>query len=231
MSEKKSGNTVIYGLLAVLIGLMIFNQITLLNINSAMTTTSVTGASAVTASADSKDISSVNLGQIKSTAQSIAYLFDVSNVKTEQDAMNVIIPQGTPDYGAQLGVSYDDPVNGLSKLHQTYSSLQLTGADQERYVSIVTKTVGISCEFCCGVGAVGADANGDPICGCQHNPALLGLTKWLVKNTDYTDQEIVKEALKWKALFFPQKMVETTLAVAGTDASSVANLPGMVGGC
>ena len=54
---------------------------------------------------------------------------------------------------------------------------------------------------------------------------------WLVKNSDYSDTEIIREALKWKSLFFPKDMVNLALTVAGGDTSKLKDLPGMVGGC
>ncbi|MEF9475850.1 MAG: hypothetical protein L0958_03995, partial [Candidatus Mariimomonas ferrooxydans] len=56
-------------------------------------------------------------------------------------------------------------------------------------------------------------------CGCAHNIALQTLSMWLIKNSDYTDAEITKEALKWKALFFPRNMVQ--LAMQAADAIRV----------
>jgi hypothetical protein len=52
-----------------------------------------------------------------------------------------------------------------------------------------------------------------------------------MKNTDYSDGEILREAMKWKALWFPKNMIELGMTVAGGDTSALANLPGMVGGC
>jgi hypothetical protein len=49
--------------------------------------------------------------------------------------------------------------------------------------------------------------------------------------TDYSDAEILKEVMRWKALFFPKDMVNLALTVAGGDTSALKDLPGMVGGC
>jgi len=208
----------------VLFALLAYNQVQLMKFTG--------GATGVMAVRDGgKDLSNVDLSAIKSTGHSIAALFPVESISTPQEALDMIIPTGTPDYGEALGISYDDPLEGLNKLVQVYRQVQLTGAIKERYVGLVTMPVGISCEYCCGLGAIGADANGNSLCGCQHNPALLGLTKWLMQNTDYTDAEITREALKWKALFFPKDMVELTYSIAGGDTSALDKLPGMVGGC
>lgn len=188
------------------------------------------------AGAGEKDVSEISLSELASTGHSIAALFPVEEIKTAQDAVAVMIPTGTPDYGRQLGVSYDDPTGSLSILAERVYPAMLNAikTDEEayqRYLNIVSKPVGISCQYCCGIDAMGVNDDGSSACGCQHNPALLGLTMWLVKNSDYTDGEIIREALKWKALFFPKDMVKLALTVAGGDTSALENLPGMVGGC
>lgn len=228
MTLEVSTSTLTYVLIALAVGLIIFNQYTISRISSSLGTT---GSATKTLKLSDKSLGDVDLSELKSTGHSIAALFPVEDIKTTQDAVDVIIPTGTPDYGPQLGVSYDDPVGSLSVLARLDRQLQLTGEDQQRYLNIITKPVGISCEYCCGVGPIGADANGNSRCGCQHNPALLALTKWLIQNTDYSDAEVIREALRWKALFFPQKMVDLTMSLAGGDTSALDELPGMVGGC
>ena len=225
--EIKVNRSLITTVLILIVGvLIVYNQMMISQISSGMGTTG-----AVVRVLGDKDASSVDLSKIKGTGYSIAALFPVEDIKTAQDAIDMIIPTGTPDYGAQLGVSYDDPVGGLATLVKLDRQVQLSGSENQRYLDMVTKPLGISCEFCCGVGPMAVRSDGTSSCGCQHNPALLGLTKWLIKNTDYTDGEIVKEALKWKALFFPKDMVELAISVAGGDTSSLDELPGMVGGC
>ena len=210
---------VLVGLAAVF---LVFNQVTIAKIQT---------VASVTNSRGGKDLSSVDVLELKSTGHSVAALFPVEGITDAQSAIDVMIPTGTPDYGPALGVSYDDPVAGLASLVRLDRGVQLEGDLNQRYIDLVTKPVGISCEFCCGLGAVGVNAQGKSICGCQHNPALLGLTKWLMQNTDYTDLEILQETLKWKTLFFPKDMVNLALTVAGGDTSGLAELPGMVGGC
>jgi len=143
------------------------------------------------------------------------------------------VPTGTPDYGEAMGVSFDDPIGSLSKLANAQRALlaSLTPEQKDRFLNLALKPVGISCEYCCGIGPVGIRKDGSSACGCQHNPALLSVTMWLMQNTDYTDAEILKEVMKWKTLFFPKNMIEITMEVAGGDTSSLAELPGMVGGC
>ncbi len=217
---EEKGQGYVWALLAAGIVLLALNQLLIIQLNSI-----------IIPKASAEDFSNIDFTDIKSTGHSIAAFFPVKDIKTAQDAIDIMIPTGTPDYGDALGVSYDDPVEGLSVLAPLDRKVQLSEDEFQRYLNIVTKPVGISCEFCCGVGAVGVNSQGKSICGCQHNPALLGLTKWLIKNTDYSDGQIIKEALKWKTLFFPKDMVNLALKVAGGDTSQLEELPGMVGGC
>jgi hypothetical protein len=217
--------------------LIIFNQVQVGSINNAMGDgTSFGGLSSRLNLKSSGDLSSVDVTQIQSTAQGIAALFPVDKIKTSQDAIDVMIPTGTPDYGAAMGVSFDDPVGSMEKMAKTNSALtaQVKKDNPEawqRYLNLASKPRGVSCEFCCGLGAAGADANGRSACGCQHNPALLTLTLWLLDNTDYSDAEVLREVYKWKTLFFPKNMVGLASQIAGGDTSVLENLPGMVGGC
>ncbi len=234
-TEIKIGKSLITETLVLVVAaLLLYNQFTIFHIYSTL------GFTGLFIGADSrmklessygKDISRVDLSGIKGTGYAIAALFPVESIHTTQDAIDMIVPTGTPDYGPALGVSFDDPVGSLSVLARLNRQLTLTGTNHERYLSLVKKPLGISCEFCCGVGTIAVDSDGNSVCGCQHNPALLALTKWLIQNTDYSDAEVVREVLRWKALFFPKNMVELSVAVAGGDTSSLDELPGMIGGC
>ena len=230
----KSNNLTIW--LIVIVALMVlFNQWQVSAISKSLGGVSIMSKLRL-GSSSGKDISNVNIDELKSTGHSVAALFPVEDIKTAEDAVGIMVPTGTPDYGSALGVSFDDPLNSLSILSaQVYpymlNEIKKDQAAYQRYLSIVLKPVGISCEYCCGVGPIGAQKDGSSACGCQHNPALLGLTMWLVKNSDYSDTEIIREALKWKSLFFPKDMVNLALTVAGGDTSKLKDLPGMVGGC
>jgi hypothetical protein len=225
-------------LIAFIVLLIVFNHYQISNINSLLSSGRATGYSIKTFSGRSnKDLSKINLAEIKSTAHAVALLFPVDKIKTEQDAINIMISQGTPEYGNALGISYDDPVNSLDFLArrlypQIKNDLQQNNPEiWQRYLNLATKPVGISCEFCCGVGPIGITQNGQLRCGCQHNPAAQAIAMWLMKNTDYSDAEVLREVLKWKSLWFPRNMVSLAIQVAGQDISSLQQLPGMVGGC
>jgi hypothetical protein len=189
-----------------------------------------------TSSLSGKDISNVDLSALLSTGHTIAAVLPVEDIVTQEDAIAVMFPTGTPDYGAELEVSYDEPVESLATLARMYPGLKAEVERSnpqawQRYMNLASKPLGISCEYCCGLRAVGIDKSGNSACGCQHNPALLTVALYLTAYTDYTDGEILKEVINWKTLFFPKDMIGLGMTVAGGDTSSLDDLPGMVGGC
>ncbi len=186
--------------------------------------------------AGGKDLNAVDVAGLKSTAHTVAAVFPLESVQTSDDALTVMFPSGMPDYGQALGVSFDDPVGSLSTLSAMYPGLKAEVQKSkpeawQRFMSLASQPVGISCEYCCGVGPIGITKAGDSACGCQHNPALLSMALYLTAYTDYNEGEILREVMKWKTLFFPKNMIELGLTVAGKDASQLKELPGMVGGC
>ncbi len=241
MSAKKLENFMVIAL--VLTGiLIIFNQIQLAAISSSLN--SLTGAASKSTiffglgGKKSTDLSKVDVYEISSTAMAIASLFpELDSINNDQDAISVMIPTGTPDYSEDLGgISFDDPVTSMEYLAKWYNTINSEVKDNDpetwqRYLKLAAAPRGISCEFCCGVGPQGITADGKSKCGCKHNPALLALTLGLMKNTDYSDAQVLREVMKWKTIFFPQKMVGLAMEVAGTDPSELKELPGMVGGC
>lgn len=181
-----------------------------------------------------RDLSEVVV-EPKSTAHTIAAVFPVDEMAAPEQAMTVMFPTGTPEYGPQLGVSFDTPVESLAVLARMYPSLKEEVKKShperfERFLNLVTNPYSISCEFCCGVGPSAVNSEGDSICGCQHNPALLSIAAYLTAYSEYSDAEILREVMRWKTLFFPKNMVEIGVRLAGGD-ESVLELPGMVGGC
>ena len=182
-----------------------------------------------------------------STRKSIALTGD-----PVQDAINQVIPTGTPDYGPALGVSFDDPVAGLSvtsRLHRQIPTSSLSQADLQRYINITTR---ISCEFCCSAPSV-TDSSGRDLCGCAHALSFMGLSKYLIMNyPEMTDEDVLWELTKWKALYYPRNMVEKGAAalqngleltpevlndrdllnkIDGGNLNDIGSLPQMVGGC
>ena len=184
----------------------------------------------------STDLSNIDINSLKSTGHTLAAVFPVENIQTSDDAIAIIFPTGTPEYGAELGVSFDDPVGSLDTLSKMYRGLKAETEKNnpqgfQKFMNLAKKPVGISCEYCCGLGPIGIDNNGNSACGCQHNPALLSIALYLSAYTEYNDGEILREVMRWKTLFFPKDMINLGMTVAGGDTSALANLPGMVGGC
>jgi len=169
------------------------------------------------------------------------------------DVIAALIPTGLPeDYGTELGISFDDPVNSLStmaKLDRAIPTSSLTEAEMERYVDVTTS---ISCEFCCSAPSV-ADHQGRSLCGCSHAAAPRGLTKYIIKNhPDWTNEEILWDLTRWKSMWFPKNMVQKGVALVSNGmeleqaalndrqllqklstgaVADIGSLPTMVGGC
>lgn len=234
--NEKNFETVFIALVAAVALLIVFNQYQIFNI------TGVTGASVfpVTGSAtltgkSGNDLSKVDVSEIKSTAQGITLLFPIDKIKTTEDAISIMIPTGTPEYGQEMGVSFDDPISSMTKMARAYPALKKQAQENpevwQRYLNLAAAPRGISCEFCCGVGPQGIDAKGNLRCGCEHAPALQTVALWLMLNTDYSDAEVLKEVYRWKSLYFPKNMVTLASQIAGGDTSVLKDLPGMVGGC
>lgn len=231
--EKRSNpliNRINWALLTLFAVLILFNQYQVMGL------TGSTGNTVLQFSSNGNgDLSQVDVTQIQSTAQGIALLFPVNKIKTTEDAIAVMIPTGTPEYGQAMGVSFDDPVNSLNLMENGYYALkeqaQANPQVWDRYLALATEPRGISCEFCCGVGAIGVTNDGTLRCGCAHNPAAHAVALWLMLNTDYSDAEVLREVYRWKALWFPKDMVGLALEISGGDTDVLQELPGMVGGC
>ncbi len=232
-AEKKDNDIMVWILAAAAI-LLIINQWQISSVMTMLGPQTSSGSMMTRLfSGGSADLSGVDVNQIQSTAQALDALYPLEDIKTADDAMRIMVPTGMPSYGQAMGVTFDDPVTSLSRLALWHQKLDgtLTPDQKARFVNLAAQPRGVSCEYCCGIGPVGATPDGRSRCGCQHNPALLGLTMWLIQNTDMGDAEILLEVMKWKTLFFPKDMVGLALQIAGGDASVLANVPGMVGGC
>src|SRR3989338_7131052 len=152
------------------------------------------------------------------------------------DAIAIAIPTGVPDiYGKELGVSFDTPVESMAMLESIdrgNRKITLTGNDLQRYVKIASMT---ACEYCCGATTL-VFKDGRAACGCAHSAAMRGLIAYMIQNhPDTSDDKILEEANRWKALFFPKESVKKVLdaqAKSGKlDANVLNQLPQMVGGC
>lgn len=204
---------------------------------------------------------SLNAGAPASTASSSSPNLQLTGDPTS-DAVNLIISRGVPPvYGSELGVSFDNVVpsmNVLASLDPTYGSnkISLSGADLQRYIKIGT-TPTMTCEFCCGAKTM-VFQDGSAACGCAHSQAMRGVAAYMIKNhgSEVTDEQIMQQVAKWKAMYFPKQMVArfldesktgqytpdiasillgvdtAKLNITGADLSkSLGNAPNMVGGC
>ncbi len=126
-----------------------------------------------------------------------------------QDLLNNIVPTGTPWYGEQAGVSFDDPIAAQNRW-ATYRSLQLSSAEQERWNRIANS---FTCDYCCG-----SPQNPTIItrCGCAHAAAAQGMAKWFIKyyGDSYSDEEIYGEMARWYALWYPKGTIERIILEA-----------------
>jgi len=150
-----------------------------------------------------------------------------------QDALNFLVPTGVPEYGQEVGITFDDPI-GAQKTWAAYDkSIQLTPEQQKRWDKIVGS---FTCDYCCGSPQRPTIITH---CGCAHARAWRGMAKWFIVNMGdtVTDEQIMGELSKWKALWYPGPTVkrvvqEQSLASGGTsEPVKLDDLPQMVGGC
>ncbi|MBI4143981.1 hypothetical protein HY486_01910 [Candidatus Woesearchaeota archaeon] len=148
-----------------------------------------------------------------------------------QDTLNMVIPVGTPEYGQQAGLSFDDPLGGQKTLGYYDETITLTPEEESRYNGIVNV---FTCDYCCGSPQRPTIITR---CGCAHAAGWRGLARWLIKNygSQVTDEQIMGEMSKWKALWYPgptvQRIIQEQSAGGSTPAASINQLPSMVGGC
>jgi hypothetical protein len=126
-----------------------------------------------------------------------------------QDLLNNVVPRGTPWYGKEAGVSFDDPITA-QKLWAKGRALELDASQQERWSRIVNS---FTCDYCCG-----SPQNPTIItrCGCAHSAAAQGMAKWFVKNygDKYSDEEIYGEMARWYAVWYPGPTVKRIIQEA-----------------
>ncbi|MEK6922222.1 MAG: hypothetical protein AABX08_00295 [Nanoarchaeota archaeon] len=126
-----------------------------------------------------------------------------------QDLLNNVIPKGTPWYGQEAGVSFDDPIKAQN-LWAKGRSIQLDAQQEERWKRIVNS---FSCDYCCG-----SPQNPTIItrCGCAHAAAAQGMAKWFIKyyGDKYSDEGIYGEMARWYALWYPKGTIERIIQEA-----------------
>jgi len=126
-----------------------------------------------------------------------------------QDLVNNVVPSGTPWYGPQAGVSFDDPVTAQN-LWGKGRAIQLTPEEEQRWNRIVNS---FTCDYCCGSPQSPTIITQ---CGCAHSLAAQGMAKWFVKNygSSYSDEEIYGEMARWYALWYPGPTVKRIMQEA-----------------
>ncbi len=149
-----------------------------------------------------------------------------------QDAINYIIPTGTPWYladepGAQLGINFDDPITaqkvwgaleGGSQFGGNANRIELSAEEEQRYNKITTI---FTCDYCCGGPNSVTTINR---CGCAHAYAWKGMARFFIKyyGDKYPDEEILGEMTRWKGLWYPKGMIQDYLVYIGqADASTL----------
>ncbi len=150
-----------------------------------------------------------------------------------QDALNMLVPTGTPEYGQEAGVSFDDPIAAQRTWGAYERSVQLNAEQQRRYDKIVGS---FTCDYCCGSPQRPTIITQ---CGCAHARGWRGMAKWFIQKygDQVTDEQIMGELSKWKALWYPGPTVQRVLqeqSLSGGESSApvkLDELPQMVGGC
>lgn len=261
-NEQKTSTPLLW-VLAIATILMIFNQLQIAEINTlfaptphissannnlqALTTSSSAGAATISLEGDYEILAPALLAQgespvIANYGTRIKKFPTISGQQKKeptgdavQDAVNTLIPTGTPFYGQEAGVSFDDPITALNNWGKLERSTQLNEEQQQRWLKIVNS---YTCDYCCGSPQRPTIITR---CGCAHAAAWRGIAKWLISKygDKYEDLQILGEMNRWKTLWYPGPSVQRVLAeqqatggnTAGAVAGSLDNLPGMVGGC
>ena len=216
--EEKDNSKIVYTLLTAAFLVVAYNQFALMGITGQMTTQDTTT-------------------QQKSASPQPTVKY---NSLALQQAIELVIPQGVPEnYGKELGIDYDKPEEALNIMAALDGDLYETGKikfsdlsvdAQKRYINM---GMSVACEFCCGAQTM-VFANGQPSCGCAHSAAMRGLMKYLLTNTEMSDEQIMDEVLKVKSISFPQQMVQRYMDKSGVleaTEQSISGLPQQIGGC
>ena len=210
-------NNKLFAALVVIVALVITNQILL---GASGFATGSGAGSAITLSGDFKYGSKITLKPMPlSTGENPPISGYKTKVKTlptiselaikqstgdvVQDLVNNVVPSGTPWYGQEAGVSFDDPI-AAQKLWGKGGAIQLDSAQSERWSRIVNS---FTCDYCCGSPEQPTVITH---CGCAHSIAAQGMAKWFIKNygDKYSDEEIYGEMARWYALWYPGPTVK-----------------------
>jgi len=155
------------------------------------------------------------------------------------DAIAAVIPTGTPFYvlegpGSEkiAGITFDDPIISQkvwatllgSKRFGTANAIELTPEENARWEKIISL---FTCDYCCGGPNSVTTINA---CGCAHAFAWQGMAKFFIKyHPKYTDEQIMGEMTKWKAIWYPKGMIQDYLVYNGQQDASTLTHGGSVG--
>lgn len=148
-----------------------------------------------------------------------------------QDLLNNVIPRGSPWYGQEAQVSFDDPITSQKNWATYEQSIQLSAEENARWQKIVGS---FTCDYCCGSPSHPTIITQ---CGCAHARAARGMAKWFIANygDTYSNDEVYGELARWYALWYPKGTIQRIIQESSSDGSggstSIDSLPSMVGGC
>lgn len=126
------------------------------------------------------------------------------------DGMAVMMANGAPFYAPE-GVTFDDPIGALDQWSAYENAVTLSGELDARYTDIINR---FTCNFCCGSpGQVTVNGR----CGCAHSAAARGFFKYMLDRygNAYTNDQLMGEAYRWQALWYPAGAVEDYLLATG----------------
>lgn len=151
-----------------------------------------------------------------------------SGTTDTQSKIQQIREEVLPDEGTATGYGVKYSTAGMQSMVGWFKNIELSTEEKDRYANIGSND-GTACEYCCGATSA-LRSSGQIACGCEHNLAIAGLIKHFVKNTDKTNEEILKEVKNWKGYFFPKQTLSKELQKQGVSPEA-AGLPQMRGGC
>ena len=240
---SESNNFLVLGISAGVIAVLLFNIFLGIGINIQLSQMGELHKNMVSTGLTVANTAASTSNTTGSTTTASASPSAASNEAQVAELAAKLIPTGVPAvYGPELGISFDDPINALNRIAKFDGDLypdgeikfsDLTPEQQQRYIKIGQS---IACEYCCGATTM-VQKNGQPSCACAHSASMRGVVKYLLKNheSEYSDEQLLEEAARWKALSFPKQTVQKALQLAsqGGEVSNISinSLPSQVGGC
>lgn len=130
------------------------------------------------------------------------------------DAKVVMMATGKPFYAPE-DISFDDPINAQKKWGAFENSIKLSGDLETRYQKLISTMV---CSYCCGGPTSVTTINR---CGCAHAKAVRGMFKYMLQTygSEYSDDQLLGEAHRWYAIWYPKGMLEDYLLATGNSVA------------